>query len=123
VLALAAAYFGAHHVTAVDIDPASVEAAKRNAFNNDLHTRCDFSTAQLGKLAPDFDVAVANIDALTLRGMAPELCARVGSGGSIGITGVLGEQQHEVSVAFGACGVPLIPIDAEGEWVLLGTRP
>lgn len=121
VLALVAAWAGARHVTGVDIDPASVRAAEVNATLNDLHRVCEFSLAQLGELPRDFDVVIANIDALTLAALSEQMCARLSAGGKLALTGVLVEQAEEVTHAFRHQGLALhVHAEADG-WALLST--
>jgi ribosomal protein L11 methyltransferase len=121
VLALIAAWAGAAHVSGVDIDATSVRAAEVNATLNCLPSVCEFSLAQLEELPRDFDVVIANIDALTLAALAEQMCARLSPGGKMALTGVLLEQAAAVTQAFAQRGLPLhVHAEADG-WALLST--
>jgi ribosomal protein L11 methyltransferase len=92
-----------------------------NATLNDLHRVCDFSLAQLVELPRDFDVVIANIDALTLAALSGQMCARLSAGGKLALTGVLIEQAAEVTHAFQHQGLSLhVHAEADG-WALLST--
>jgi ribosomal protein L11 methyltransferase len=76
VVAIAAAKLGFSPLLALDVDPAAVEAAERNACVNGatLEVReADATTAAL----PSVDVAVANISLALVETIVPRLDARV----------------------------------------------
>lgn len=118
VLALGAAHFGAHRVMGLDIDVRSVHAARHNAVLNEREGVCQFSLEPLSALQRDFDVVVANIDAETLKRLAPELCTHVGRG-RLALTGVLEEQEWGVVSTYLGCGFRLKRAAIEDDWVLL----
>lgn len=119
VLALASAHWGASRAIGIDLDAPSVEAAQRNALLNGLEARCRFTLNDSIDVEGEFDVIVANIDALTLQRLATELCAHLRPGGTLALTGLLVEQIHAVSQAFARSGAVLHRVEQSGDWVLL----
>jgi ribosomal protein L11 methyltransferase len=76
VIAIAASLLGFSPVTAVDVDPAAVDATLRNAGANDVAldvSRLDLTTDEL----PDAEVAVANISAALVETVLARTDARV----------------------------------------------
>jgi ribosomal protein L11 methyltransferase len=76
VVAIAAAKLGFSPVLALDVDPAAVDAARRNAVVNDVDLdveAADATTAPLRRV----DVAVANISLAPVETILPRLDARV----------------------------------------------
>lgn len=75
VLALLAARSGAR-VTAIDVDAASVEDARRNAARNGAEEAITFAAGPLDEVEGPFDVVVANVFLAAILEMAPALEAR-----------------------------------------------
>jgi ribosomal protein L11 methyltransferase len=75
VLAIGAARLGFDPVTALDHDPAAVEATERNAAANDVALECRRADA-LADALPRVDVAVANISSEAIERLLPRLDAR-----------------------------------------------
>ncbi len=114
ILAIGAALFGADAVDAVDIDPAAVEAAARNAEAN--HTRI---TTGLPDCATGlYQTVLANILATPLKVLAPLLCAHVAPGGSLVLAGILARQALELQEAY-APYLALQVADSEDGWILM----
>jgi ribosomal protein L11 methyltransferase len=76
VIAIAAARLGHAPVTAVDVDPAAVDATIRNAAANHLRVDARLADAENEPL-PIADAAVANIALAAVQAIAPRLRARV----------------------------------------------
>jgi len=119
ILAMLAAKIGAAPVIGVDIDPQALEAARANSERNqcaiDYYLPEAFVTAQGARR---FDIVVANILSNPLKLMAPMLCARVESKGSLVLSGVLARQADEVIAAY----TPFIDLSVHAEhegWVAL----
>ncbi|MEN9843439.1 MAG: hypothetical protein RLZZ612_1268 [Pseudomonadota bacterium] len=115
ILAMAAKLFGASDVDAVDIDPAAVSSAQRNAADNhmELH-RVGLPDEAKG----DYDVVLANILATPLKVLAPLLCQHLASGGSLVLAGILTRQADELIEAY-APFVDLRVADEQEGWVLM----
>jgi ribosomal protein L11 methyltransferase len=75
VLAIAAARLGYDPVEAIDHDPPAVEAAERNAAENDVAIRVQLYDAFEDDLPPT-DVVVANLSRSAVERVAPRLDAR-----------------------------------------------
>lgn len=119
ILAVGAAKFGATEVTAVDIDPAAVEATGINATNNHVALKAGLPDAVDG----EFDVVLANILATPLKVLAPLLCQRVKPGGQLVLAGILSRQAEELQEAY-APWLRLAVSDEEDGWILMtATRP
>ncbi len=111
ILALAAAaLWPGAEVHAVDDDPVAVQVARENAAANRtaLHIGGDW---------PDgvFDLALANIQADVLTGLADALCARLAPGGYLILSGLLSEQVGAVAAAYAARGPATVRIAASRE--------
>lgn len=114
ILALAAHKLGAGAVAGVDTDPQARRASRRNAARNNVPLAV-FS--RLEKVPGRFDLAVANILADTLRGLASELAKRTDA---LVLAGLLPAQAQRVASAFPAFAFEP-PAIADG-WALLSGR-
>ena len=119
ILAIAAKKFGATPVTATDIDPQALVAARDNASAND----CAINIQDTGTIAGiRADVVVANILTNPLKVLAPALVAHLAQGGRLTLSGILESQEDEVVAAYS----PLIRLRrfaSEDGWTCLsGTR-
>ena len=80
VLAVSAALLGFDHVTAVDVEVASVEATRANAGVNGV--RLDVRLVSARERLPPADVVVANISLESVEGLAPRIsCATLVTSG------------------------------------------
>lgn len=114
ILALAAHKLGAGAVAGVDTDPQARRASRGNAARNNVPLAV-FN--RLVKVRGRFDVAVANILADTLCGLAPELSKRADA---LVLAGLLPAQAARVASAFPAFAFEP-PAVANG-WALLSGR-
>lgn len=94
ILAIAAARLGASPVTALDIDPQALTAARRNARDNRVQIELHSGESAVLHRA---DVVVANILANPLRVLAPLLESLVVPGGSLVLAGLLDRQADEIA--------------------------
>ena len=97
ILAIAAAKLGAARVTGIDIDPQAVATSRENAAANGVAAEFGLPD-ELPAMA--VDVAVANILANPLEVLAPLLAGRVGVGGHVVLSGILGAQAGAVVAAY-----------------------
>jgi ribosomal protein L11 methyltransferase len=117
VLAIAAARLGAGSVTALDIDPLAVKAARANAAANAATVEAvEGSVDAAGDRR--FDVVLANLDTTTLARLADRLVARLAPGGTLIASGVGLERQAEAVGAFAAAGLAVL-VRAGGEWAVV----
>jgi len=127
VLGLASLLFGAERAVGVEIDEQALALAQANAVENGLDGRFSVLRPEEEEAhAEEYPLVVANILASTLVELAPTLLARVAPGGTLLLSGILGEAQaDEVRGAFSlfsACGFGgrawHVQADASG-WILL----
>lgn len=122
VLAIAAGRLGAAHVTAIDVDPVAVRAAKENIQTNALDSIID---VQEGNLldgyaeSRTFDVAVANIlrDIVIL--LIPQVAKRLKPGGHFISSGYIDAHAPAVEEALTLHGFRLEQTYRRDDWVAL----
>ena len=91
ILAVGAALHGAQDITAVDIDPAAVQATQANAQANGVRLQAGLPDQASGL----YGLVLANILATPLKLLAPLLCAHVAPGGRLVLAGILDRQCDE----------------------------
>ncbi len=114
ILAIGAAKYGATEVDAVDIDEAAVESTLLNAQANHVVLNAGLPDQVSGL----YQTVLANILATPLKVLAPLLCARVASGGSLVLAGILERQADELKAAYSP-HAKLVVSDAEDGWILM----
>ncbi len=122
ILAMAAVQLGAGRVCAVDIDPDAVEVARENLAINGLLEQVECSTTPLESLSGSFDVILANILAEELVRLAPALAERLAPGGSLVLSGILGEKERLVRSGFAPQPLEYLATLSAGEWVAIHYR-
>lgn len=100
VLALAAARLGAGHVYAVDIDPQALEAARDNAFVNNLEGKVTILAPGEVPL-PQTDILIANILLKPLLELSSLFNSLVAGHGQIVLSGILATQAQECLETYG----------------------
>ena len=117
ILAVAALLLGAEHVDAVDIDPQALIATRDNSLNNGVEARlnCTLPEQMSDRVA---DLLLANILAGPLIELSAEISARVCSGGTLILSGILEDQLQAVEQAYAANFV-FQPPTIRNEWVRL----
>ncbi len=113
ILALAAARRGLA-ATGIDVDPAAIRDAERQAARNGLSAT--FSTTPLGQVPGVYDVVVANVHAEALVALRPALLAR--TGGWLILAGILDDREEGVRSAFDGF-VELADRDHTSGWICL----
>ena len=117
ILGIAAVLLGAARADAFDIDSQALIATRDNAANNDVADRVQ-THVMADALPRTVDVVLANILSGPLIELAPQLCARVTTGGTLVLAGLLSSQADEVAAAYR----PWIDLRPGGErdgWQLL----
>jgi ribosomal protein L11 methyltransferase len=122
ILAMAAVQLGAGRVCAVDIDPDAVAVARENLAINGLLEQVECSTTPLESLDGCFDVILANILAEELVRLAPYLAERLAPGGSLVLSGILGEKEGLVRNGFSSQSLEYQATLHAGEWVAIHYR-
>ncbi|HEY4159875.1 MAG TPA: 50S ribosomal protein L11 methyltransferase, partial [Polyangiaceae bacterium] len=112
---------GAAAAWGVDIDPVSVEAARRNAELNGLGDAAHFCLPHELEQR-EFEVVVANLEAPTLLRLAPELRRLAAHAKLLILTGFLADRVDEVVAAFGSSFEVADRFDEE-DWTALDLAP
>jgi len=119
ILAIAAKKLGAGQVVGVDIDDQAIQSSLYNAQQNKVDA--DFHHARHYQ-SHEFDIVVANILSSALSVLAPALAKSCKSGGKIALSGILKEQEADVSAIY-AEWFTMEPAQYLDSWVLLtGTK-
>ncbi len=122
ILGLCALKLGAASVTAVDVKPEAVEAARRNARLNGMGRHLEVALARLEDIDDRFDVVLANIARAGIVELASELVSHTAPGGWLAVGGISPSQCVQV-VDFLK---PLVEVSrrASGDWsTLVLSRP
>lgn len=120
VLAISAARLGALEVTATEADPVAVEAACNNVARNSVEQNVRvIESDSLESVSEKVDIAVANITANTIIGLAGELSRAVAPGGILIASGLIEERADEVTSWLEQVGFDLIETMTEDDWVAL----
>jgi ribosomal protein L11 methyltransferase len=117
ILAIAAALHGAAAVTALDIDPAAVQATRANAQANGVTLQAGLPDTADGR----FEVVLANILATPLKLLAPLLAERLQPGGWLVLAGILERQADELRAAYARWLELQVAAAADG-WILMTGR-
>ena len=126
ILAIAAAMHGATDVTAIDIDPAAVEATRANAQANGVTLQAALPQAQPGKARDSLaahGLVLANILATPLTLLAPLLATALAPDGHLVLAGILERQAGWLQEAYRPW-LALEVTDRDEGWILMtGRRP
>lgn len=122
ILAIAAAKLGVRQIDAVDIDPLAVTVAEENCRINNVSQQVRCSATPLERLPHGYGIILANILAEELVRMAPDLTARLAAGGSLILSGILGEREQYVKEGFAPFPLRLAASLSDGEWRCLHYR-
>jgi ribosomal protein L11 methyltransferase len=118
ILAIAASKLGYSPVVGIDIDPLAIEAARKNLGLNDLGN-VEMREGTITAIEDSFDVVTANLIAKTLIEIAPDITARLNTGGLAILSGILTGQEEEVKDSMEKAGLTLNTTIIEGKWVTL----
>ena len=111
---------GAEEVIAVDTDMNAVAVTRRNARANDVAHLVRPVHGSLADVSGTYDLILANILAHVIIDMANAgLAARVRSGGTLVVSGILLEQLVEVRAALDRVGLRVVDQRENGDWVAL----
>jgi ribosomal protein L11 methyltransferase len=111
ILAVAAARLGARSVTAVDVDPDAVTAARRNAERNGVAEVVHASLTPPTELGGgDFDGALVNVTAGVHASVGADVVAAVRAGGRLYLAGLLPGQWQHLAAAYAGCDALDLPV-------------
>jgi ribosomal protein L11 methyltransferase len=124
VLSIALAkLFGQASGLGIDVDPDAIEVSRENAMRNAVLDRISVSVTPVAEVHGPFDVVMANILPDVLVPLAAPIAARVGSGGTLVLSGILQELADAVEAAYVARGLRTSArLDEEGWRALVMTR-
>lgn len=117
VLGLGALALGADHLTAVDLKPAAIAAARASAGLNGMEADVVVSTDSPASVGGSHDLVFANIAREGIAALATELIDAVAEGGRLVVSGVTPAQTDLI----GGLLSPLVLVESrvEGDWAAL----
>lgn len=119
-LAIGAALLGATRVLAVDVDPEAVAATAANLARNRTATHVEVATTPVEAVAGSFDVVAANLGAPLVFDLAGPLRARCTPGGTLVLSGMLGDHTDRVRMAYPTATI--LDVAADGGWTCIVLR-
>ncbi|HLP18185.1 MAG TPA: 50S ribosomal protein L11 methyltransferase [Bacteroidota bacterium] len=123
VLAIAAVKLGACSAIGVDIDEWSADNGNENIERNKLQGSVEIRIGSLDVVPESaFDVILANILRSTIIELLPGMCAKLGSGGMLFLSGLLTEDQAPVESALKAQACTVVEVIRENEWIGITAR-
>lgn len=123
LLAIAACMLGYSTVVATDIDPDSVRAAVTNAQDNHVKfSAYEGSFPPKGKEQEQFDVVVANILAVVLKKLLPDLTQALSANGRLLMSGILAEEASEMIARAAELGLEHLETKQQEDWVAILLR-
>ena len=124
ILSITAILLGAAHATGVDIDPKAEDIARQNAAINQIFS--DRFTALtgdviagddvLGKLAPQYDIVLANIVADVIIPLAPAAARFLAEDSIFICSGILNTRLAEVLDALQRAGLQILSTEQQDDW-------
>jgi len=117
ILAVAAVLLDAKIAHGVDIDPQAITATESNALKNKVQNKIHCYLPEQFKPF-QADVVLANILAKPLIDMSEQICALVGTGGQLVLSGILFEQADSVINAYKKY-IDFNPLTQQEDWIRL----
>jgi ribosomal protein L11 methyltransferase len=126
VLAIAAARLGARWVVGIELDPAALPVALRNARQNRVTATVRFVEGDAAVLAPllgPADLVLSNILRETNTSLLPVVAAALAPGGRAVFAGMEGPEAREFLAALARAGFrPVDETEDEGWWAVVAER-
>ncbi|MEM0950713.1 MAG: 50S ribosomal protein L11 methyltransferase [Cyanobacteria bacterium P01_H01_bin.74] len=120
VLAIFAAQLGFKEIVAMDIDPAALQTAQKNADANRVASKIKFTSSPLkDSRSVGFNLVVVNIIAETILGLFDDLMACLAPGGSVIFTGLIAKTVLPVKTKLTNSGFIHIVETTENSWYCL----
>lgn len=119
ILSILAAKMGAAYIKAIDYDLAAVQNAKENFAINNISTAADILFGSVEKCEWDepYDFVCANIIKSTILPMLGILVKLTRPGGTLVLSGLLSQDEEEISAAMRALGEPDFSILRDNKWL------
>lgn len=123
ILSIAALKLGASWVRAVDVDDIAIRVANENFELNGLTGRVETAVGSAtDKGGRDWPLVVANILAHILIEIMPDLAAALAPTGTLILSGMIADQEQDVSQAAQAQGLEIVNRYSHEDWVALLAR-
>lgn len=122
ILAIAAARLGAAHVSAIDVDPVAVHAAKENVETNELLSLVAVREGDLlNGFVPEetYDVVIANILRDIVIHLIPQAAKRMATGGHFLCSGFIDTQAAAVENALARDGFVVLERRQKDDWMAI----
>lgn len=120
ILAIAAVKLGYVPVVATDYDPKAVEIARENARRNGVADGIDIRQEDLNQPSRigrrKFQVVCANLERDLLLSASKRIVARLSTGGTLLLAGILREQFREIQEHYECLGLRLAREETKKEW-------
>jgi ribosomal protein L11 methyltransferase len=117
ILALAAKRLGARRVLAGDFDPACVRIARENARVNKLRITVRPLDVFTWEPEQTWALVAANLYSTILVGIAAKLARAMTADGVLIFSGVMRDQEREVTAAFRKAGLRIGGLKRQGKWI------
>jgi ribosomal protein L11 methyltransferase len=124
ILAIAAAKLApGSRISAIDIDPLAVEAARENGAINRVEGALEISEGEPRAFREGaFDVVVANLTAEVIADLFDDLAACLAPSGSMILSGILTTLRPDVEARAAEAGLKVVERREAGEWSALVVR-
>jgi ribosomal protein L11 methyltransferase len=117
ILAIAGAFLGIEDILAVDIDATAVDVAIRNVKNNGVSDGVRIAEGSIDKAEGLYEIITANLSASVLKKLATAIAEHLAPDGSLIISGLLEDEEAQVTEAFTNCGLSVERVMNEKLWV------
>ncbi|MDZ7316120.1 MAG: 50S ribosomal protein L11 methyltransferase [candidate division KSB1 bacterium] len=122
ILSIAALKLGAAFAAALDIDPVAAMTAQKNAAVNGVADRMVVLAGGIEALrTQEFDLIAANIQRSVIVRLLPSFWRLLRMGGKCLISGILCEEEDQVRAACLGCGLKVLRVLRENEWLAFET--
>ena len=123
ILAMVALRLGARSVLAIDNDPEAIECAREYAAANGFGADLELRVTRLEEVDPEpFDLILANLDRKTLLPYFARFHGHLAPGGAVLISGLLRDDDTDISEALAATGWKICGRTERDEWLALELR-
>jgi len=120
ILSIAACKLGAAPVRAVDVDDVAVRVAQENFTLNGLAGQAETAVGSAAEAdGRQWDIVVANILAHILIELMPNLAAALAPGGTLILSGMIAQQEADVTEAAAAQNLRVASRHPQEDWVAL----
>ncbi len=124
ILLIAAAKLGATRLAGIDLDPMAVTVARKNLDQNHIDPAAfELACGHLvDTVSGTFDVVVANILAEVIIDLLDHVGRVIKPGGLFICSGIIEAYQEKVIDKMTTCGLDIVQVGKEGDWVALAGR-